>query len=321
MDKTPSWNENYQVYFEKLNTIIEKNMGDKSADISWDSIMNSWNPKLSTESLNIELQQILEKMHAQGKIFFQLGDNFAKKFSSTEDWSKILDKTFEQIQQKNKFNTQDIEQQFKSFWQSPQQSWQKIVDEMQLPFKNKNNGENNHYEQLFAMPGCSYDSEDEANNKLLMQAIIAYQQAFLAYSHFFADFSQATMTTMKQKVKNLLGEDKSINSLHDLYNLWVNACEEVYAGYVTSSEYAKLHGDMVNSLMKVKQCWGKIIDKRLKLMNIPTQQQINSLQDRLQESRREVKTLRSEMNQMEERMQLMFKTIKKISKYTGFTRL
>jgi hypothetical protein len=76
----------------------------------------------------------------------------------------------------------------------------------------------------------------------------------------------------------------------------------VYGEQVMTPEYAKLHGSLVNSLMKLKQCLGHMVDETLGGLNMPTRRELRTLQDRLQESRREAKSMKAEIDLLKEQM-------------------
>jgi regulator of replication initiation timing len=70
----------------------------------------------------------------------------------------------------------------------------------------------------------------------------------------------------------------------------------VYAEEVQSAEYARLHGELVNAQMAFKQRMSVIVDETLGALNMPTRSELRTLQDRVQETRRENKALRKELD-------------------------
>jgi polyhydroxyalkanoate synthesis regulator phasin len=89
-----------------------------------------------------------------------------------------------------------------------------------------------------------------------------------------------------------------VNSVRQVYNIWVDACEEVYAEYAMSDAYAKRYGEMVNALMAVKQQGARLVDEWLEAMNMPTRSEIGGLQRRLHDSRSDYRKLSSEAERM-----------------------
>ena len=89
-----------------------------------------------------------------------------------------------------------------------------------------------------------------------------------------------------------------MTSLREFYNIWVDACEEVYGEYAMSGEYSEMYGEMVNALMQVKRHSSLLVDEMLESMNMPTHREINTLHQRLHEMRREYRALRDEIEQL-----------------------
>ncbi len=104
------------------------------------------------------------------------------------------------------------------------------------------------------------------------------------------------------KIKELSAAGKAVGSARELYDLWVDCCEEVYGEYVSTDEYATLHAELVNNLMQVKRHAGALIDEYLGAMNMPTRREVNTLHRRMQETRREGKAFAAELAGLKEEL-------------------
>jgi len=133
----------------------------------------------------------------------------------------------------------------------------------------------------------------------------------MEYNRNFANMGTLSMTKMKDKVKKYIDSGKQIESGRTLYDLWVSASEEVYTELTMTPEYAKLHGELINSQMSVKKKWEAMIDQRLGTFNMPTRREVCTLQTRLQESRREVRTLKCEVASLKEQLTEEIEKLKK----------
>ncbi|MCG8427146.1 MAG: class III poly(R)-hydroxyalkanoic acid synthase subunit PhaE, partial [Chromatiales bacterium] len=131
---------------------------------------------------------------------------------------------------------------------------------------------------------------------------VEYQRALGDYMRFFSNLGLLSANRLRDKVQALVDEGKQVDSARGLYDLWVSSSEEVYGEQVMTPEYAKIHGKMVNALMAVKQKLSHMVDESLGALNMPTRRELRTLQDRLQESRREYKALRAEVELMKEQM-------------------
>ncbi len=93
-------------------------------------------------------------------------------------------------------------------------------------------------------------------------------------------------------LQSVIDSGKSIDSARALYDNWVGCCEAVYAEEVATPEYAQIHGHLVNAQMALKKRMAIMVDENLGAMNMPSRSELRTLQDRLQETRRENKQLR-----------------------------
>ena len=83
--------------------------------------------------------------------------------------------------------------------------------------------------------------------------------------------------------------------MRGLYDMWIDASEEAYADFAMSDEYQVVYGDLVNALMQVRKDINVLAEQHYVLMNIPTRSEIDTMQHRQQQNRREVRHLRREI--------------------------
>ena len=76
----------------------------------------------------------------------------------------------------------------------------------------------------------------------------AYQQTQSAYFEQLRAAALRALDLMEQRIAQ--AEAISINSLRDLYDLWVECNEETYGEMLRSTEYAQLNGAMFNALLR-----------------------------------------------------------------------
>jgi len=85
----------------------------------------------------------------------------------------------------------------------------------------------------------------------------------------------------------------------------VDCCEEVYAEYVMTDKYVKVHGDMVNSLMAVKQQGRKMMDDTMGSLNMPTRREIDTIHQRVQQLRRDENAQNRQIEVMESDLRVL----------------
>jgi class III poly(R)-hydroxyalkanoic acid synthase PhaE subunit len=310
MTESPFWNDDWmavqQKYWHNWNEMSRKAMGLEPPKSPWENAMDHWWQALAPSAPNSS-REFVEKMMQQGKLFFQMGDQFSRNMTEGKDWQDALNQTLEKMQsafaagaEQSAGAAESGFNQMMAFWQNPMNSWRKLAGN--LPLNHDMANMPNLFEQMLNAPGLGYTRETEERYKQLMQAGLHYQKAFAAYTHFFSDLGTTSAQRMKNKVAGLKEQGEAIDSARKLYDLWVAACEEVYAEHTMTAEYAKIHGELVNALMAFKKVWNELLDYRLGLLNMPTQREIRTLQCRLQESRRELRHLSGDVDRLKEQI-------------------
>ncbi len=144
-----------------------------------------------------------------------------------------------------------------------------------------------------AMPGLGYTREKQDQMNLLFQRWMDYMKKSRAYDAGMAQVGLEAILKFQEYIANPMPDDEPVASLKDIYGRWVDACEEVYAGYAMSDEYIQRYGDTVNALMAFKQQQNKLVDEMIEQFNLPTRQEVDSLHQRMQALRREVAELKA----------------------------
>jgi len=315
MSDTPFWNDDWmrtqQKYWEQWNDMSRKAMeqnpfAQQPKQTPWEAAMDHWWQAIAPNAPEGS-RGFMEKMLQQGKQFMQFGEQMTANLNKTRDWSDALNQTFENIQSSMAAGAEQSAEasekgftQWMGLWEGPVESWRKAAG--QLPLNSDFAGTPNLFEKVLGMPGLGFTREDEERYKQLGQSWLHYQHALMSYQHFFADLGGASIRCMKDKVKDLVDSGEKIESGRALYDMWVAACEEEYAKHTMTPAYAKVYGELVNSLMAFKKQWRELIDERLGMLGMPTIREVRTLQTRLQESRREARAIRTELDQLKEQV-------------------
>jgi class III poly(R)-hydroxyalkanoic acid synthase PhaE subunit len=194
-----------------------------------------------------------------------------------------------------------------AFWELPYDNWQRMMSSLSpIPGDLLRNmphdqvKENLH--RFLSAPGLGYTREEQSQYQDLVRRTLAYQKALQAYLGFFSGIGVKSVDRMRVTLDGLQKEDRAIDSARTLYDTWVGCCEAVYAEEVQTPEYARIHGELVNAQMALKQRMSFMVDEALGAMNMPTRAELRTLQDRLQETRREQKALRHELDRLKRQM-------------------
>jgi class III poly(R)-hydroxyalkanoic acid synthase PhaE subunit len=301
MAKSTFWNDDWmdiqRRYWEQLTDMQQQAFGVKKPPANpWQQSMDHWWSAVQG-GVPSAGQDFFSKMMDQGKAFFQMAEQAMQAAGGQENpsdvWAHMLASMTEGFHQ----NTANSPfKQATAFWEMPLDNWNRMASAMSpLPGDTlrgmPHNGIKENIDRLLAAPGLGYTRESQTQYQSLTQAVLEYQEALTEYSLFFSSLGEKSV----RQLQDQLG-DTPVESARQLYDAWVGCCEEVYAAEVMTDDYAKMHGRLVNALMELKNRGGEILNESLSAMNIPTRDDLRTLQVRMQEQRRENKSLRSEVS-------------------------
>ncbi|WP_018231568.1 class III poly(R)-hydroxyalkanoic acid synthase subunit PhaE [Thioalkalivibrio thiocyanodenitrificans] len=202
----------------------------------------------------------------------------------------------------------DSTRDFMAFWQLPMDTWQRVASSFTplpgdmlkalRPEGAAAFGPGEHLERFLSLPGVGYTRESQEQYQSLSRRILEYQRAWQAYETGLARVALESVDRFRARLDDAARREQPITSMRELFNEWVDVCEEVYGEYAMSDNYARTYGDMVNALMAVKQEGSRLVDETLEGLNMPTRREISTLHERFQESRREIRNLRREIEEL-----------------------
>ncbi len=296
--------------------------GGSGASAPWLAAMEQWRKALAPAASD-PARDFMQRLMDQGQAYFGLAEQFTKGLGDTGlgqgadstrawDW---LNQTIEQMQKGFSGIGADQDESLRrmlGFWEMPLDNWQRMMSSLSpmMPgdmLRNMPNGMmrgpmQEGLEQMLSAPGLGYSREEQAQYQDLMRAGIDYQRAFQDYSGFFNQLGVKALHRLRDELQQKSETGETIDSARSLYDTWVGCCEAVYADEVITPDYSRVHGRLINAQMALKQRLSVMVDESLGAMNMPTRGELRTLQDRLQETRRENKRLRQELDQIQRRL-------------------
>ena len=143
---------------------------------------------------------------------------------------------------------------------------------------------------------------------------IEYQEADLAYKLAFSKTGLHGVEELRKRLQSMASAGEKVETFRELYDLWVEVNEDVYADFALTDEYQVIYGDLTNGLMALRKEINVFNEKIHKAMNIPTRSEVNTINMRLQEQRRETRQLRAEVEALTHQLQALQKSGKSKSK-------
>jgi class III poly(R)-hydroxyalkanoic acid synthase PhaE subunit len=174
-------------------------------------------------------------------------------------------------------------QQFKgltTFWDLPMDTWNRLAaNVMPMPgdFTNAfhpEGGVQGQVNRFLSIPAVGYTRESQEQFQILGQRQMDYAAATQAYQMAFGKLGMTTTQRFQQALKDRTKEGKPITSLRELYDQWVEMSEAAYAEFVMTEEYQGLYGQLVNTLLALKQQMARMVDQTLEALHMPTHAEI-----------------------------------------------
>jgi class III poly(R)-hydroxyalkanoic acid synthase PhaE subunit len=319
MSESSFWNDDWmktqQKYWENWTEMSRKAMGlEKPVKSPLESAMDHWWQGVAPATTDFN-RDFMNKMMDQSKSFFRTAEHYYQNAGESQNWLDAANRTINDLQQMFSGNMEnmfsgaetagdDALHKMMAFLEMPFDNWQRMVSSLSLVPGDllRNMPHNEGIERFLSAPGLGYMREEEGQYKQLMQCAVTYQRALTEYMRFFSNLGMLSVNRLREKVQELVDEGKQIDSARSFYDLWVSSSEEVYGEQVMTPEYAKIHGKLVNALMALKQKLSRLVDETLGGLNMPTRRELRTLQDRLQDSRRDYKALRAEVENLKEQV-------------------
>ena len=300
---TEDWTTLQRRYWEHWTQLQQEALGvETTATAPWESAMNHWWEAVSGAMPDVS-REFLENLISQGKSFFQMAGEFSKYLGTHDEqgWQKLVDNLVESFTRTSSA-AGDSMKQATGFWEMPLDNWNRLVSALSpLPGDMlrgmPTTGFKENIDRILGAPGLGYTRESQEQYQSLFQALVEYHEALRDYSLFFSRMGENAAVRLADLVQS-----KPVESARQLYDSWIQCCEQEYADQVLTPEYSRLHGRMVNVLMQLKHRWGELLNEYLSALNVPTHDDLRTLQNRVQEHRREIRQLRNELAAIRKRI-------------------
>lgn len=279
----------------------------------WAGALEQWWKSVSS-AVPPEGQDFFNRMMDLGRGYFTMAEGLARQGGDTpgDALKTWLDELSESVKKAGAGlgGTDNHARDFMAFWQLPMDTWQRVTSSfMPLPGDIMSalrpegapafgRDMREHLDRFLSIPGVGYTRESQEQYQDLSRLLLGYQRAWQAYEAGQARVALESVDRFRARLDDAARREQPIGSMRELFNEWVDACEEVYGEYVMSEDYARAYGEMVNALMAVKHQGSKLVDEVLEGLNMPTRREISTLHERFQESRREIRRLRRDLDEL-----------------------
>ena len=289
------------------------NMGSNPFSPDWSQTLDQWWRLVSPQASD-PVSEMFQRIIETGKSFNKLAEQ-GYSFGQTEgqedlvqSWLDNMQKGFEDWSSQistHKFSFNDNNNSSIPEWMGLNKGaleiWDTVANSIGLggvpdiPGLDKSKIE---ISRLLKSPALGQWREHQQQLQNIAQLLIEFQEADQVYKLAFAQMGIRSIDALRQRLSNIGSDEEKISTVREFYDLWVEVNEEIYSEFAMTDEYQVIHGDFVNALMALRKETNALTEKLYKALNLPTRSELNTINKRLQEQRRENIQLRNEIKNL-----------------------
>lgn len=252
----------------------------ETASRAWGEAAEAWQSWLPSGDAMPGPAHVMDSLAKQGKAFLELGETVAKAGGSG-DFSEMLDRWLDTVSGANAPS-------FHAF-AMPGQAFEGLTPP----------GGAIDPSHLLSMPSLGYSREHQAAWQRLARTQFEFQQANARYNAQLDKALRDAAVHFRDKLTQSEEPGQQINSLRDLYDLWVDAAEDAFAEVAFSREFRQVYGDLVNALMRSRKAYLDVVEPGMKAAGVPTRGELDDTARQVHELRRELAAMKARLEVVE----------------------
>lgn len=329
------WVEAQRKYMEAFSALAGNATDSKDAAGSNGDDMNPWSKALEcwwqsvAQAVPAEDRDLYSNLFDQTQAFnfatAQLShfmQGLAEIGQSADDWQDKLEKHFEEMKNYITRTHGDAGQMFSGMFGALQLP----MDNLQRTFSSgsffpgdflqgfKPTDLEQVTDKFLSVPGLGYTRESQEQIQEGLRLLASYQRTAHEYQLEMNKIAVKALELMKQRILKMAANGEQMNSLREVYDLWVECNEAAYAEYVFTEEYSELYGRLTNDLMALKRHGQRFIDEMASAMGMPTRKGMATVQKRQQQLKRELISSKSRIEALEEKLEEFDELERKVEK-------
>jgi polyhydroxyalkanoate synthesis regulator phasin len=140
--------------------------------------------------------------------------------------------------------------------------------------------------ETLSMPAFGLTREQQEEQQALLRAWIDYAEHYQRYQTLLQGVQDRATAALRQQ-----SPPTDADSMRSVYDRWVNLAEESYGEAALSDEFKDVYAALVNAQMRLKRLQQKQVERFAVQAGMPTRTEVDSLGERLQSMRRELRKL------------------------------
>ncbi len=307
------WTKLQQQYVDAVSSFYST--PTQNAANPWQQAMEYWWQSVGGQ-VSDKNKPVFNSVMDQSRVFYSIAEQFAsmlgdisQQSQGQNDWQDIVVSHMENM--KSMFDQFQKNSHMPSLapvmmWSSPMEMWNQVVSSA-LPGDSLN--------KLLDVPGIGLTGHLQEKTQKTIRLWNDYQLNNDEYNAAFAVLGKEALDMLAREIQARADSDNKITSLKEIYNMWVDANEEVFAEYAMTEEYAILYANLVNSLARFKKHYNEMMEDMLETMNLPTMQGVESIakqqhviKQELRDNRRDQAELQVAMDKLQSELAALKKS-------------
>lgn len=257
------------------------------------------------DATTVQTSGLLDYLLALSRPYFSMADRFATSNGENPDdalrgWLDNLAQVYVTAAESANTQAQWQTQQGLAIWEYGFAQWQQSMTAL-FPQRDAVRAPGVNTGATFPkLPGIGYLREMQEQYQQLTRRALEYAAAVQTYNAGVAGVGVRAVEHLRTKLE-AQPREVAVDSLRRLYDLWVDTCEEAYAAYAMSEEYSTRYAQMGTAAAALRRQATVVVDNMLEWLNMPTRREVDTLAQRLHETRREIHALRAEIERMKQR--------------------
>ena len=145
---------------------------------------------------------------------------------------------------------------------------------------------------ILGMPAFGIGREQQERLQKLVQAQLDYQQCEADYNALMMQALQRAYEVFQDKLAEREEPGRQLTSARALFDLWIDAAEEAYAGIALSPEFRKVYGALVNAQMRLRNGMQREVERVCETFGMPTRTEVDAAHRKIAELERMLRRMR-----------------------------
>lgn len=152
-------------------------------------------------------------------------------------------------------------------------------------------GVQQEWQSWLGVPAFGLAREHQERGQALLRAWLDYQAANARYNDLMLKTTAKTFDVLESKLAEREDPGRQITTARALYDVWIDAAEDAFAGIAMSPEYRAIYGELVNTQMRVRAGLNDEIERFGAQFGMPTRTEVDSLACQVHDLKRELRRL------------------------------